>query len=145
MLPESVRLFFTPKAIVFGATIFLLIYVRFEERRIQDFSGCWNCGWQTRQALPLFVAAASVLVLRWWTALLAFLTSLKVAASVTFVGVLDNPLELERPWPILKSSCGINYERHPEFFFEIGIALFLTWVSSRYIYRILQTRFLTIE
>lgn len=137
------RRFFVLKPIVLGATIFLLFSVGIHERRLTDFGDCWTCGWQTRQAFFLFGAAALVVVLRWWTALLSLVASLKVIISVTVVtlwvwGYLP---ELERPWPPVISSCGTFYEAHPEFLFEVGIALFLTWVSARYLCRFLANHF----
>jgi hypothetical protein len=141
---SRVRFFFAPKAIAFGGAIFLLIYVGFEERRIEDFAGCWHCGWQTRQVFLLFVAAALVLVLRWWTSLLSLVASLKVIISLSLVTFLSDLAEIERPWPALKSSCGLFYETHPEFLLETAIALFLICVSVRYLCRLVGDRFVKI-
>jgi hypothetical protein len=67
-----------PKAIFLGAAIFLFIYVFDNERKAQEIVGCYDCGWDTRQAFFLLIASLSLLFGRLWSVIISSLASVKV-------------------------------------------------------------------
>jgi len=73
------------KAIFLGVAIFLLIFVNYEERKSMEIVGCWDCGWNTRQAFYLLIASVGLLIGRFWSVISALLLSLKVTYSVGYV------------------------------------------------------------
>jgi hypothetical protein len=79
-----------PKAIIFGIAIFLFIYVLDNERRIQEIVGCYNCGWNTRQAFFLLIASFSLLLGGFWSAIISLLASVKVLYSIGYVAFWNN-------------------------------------------------------
>jgi hypothetical protein len=128
-----------PTAIALGA-IFLLVYVGYHEREIERIAGCWDCGWETRQALYLVVAALGLLIGRLWSAIAALALSIKVAVSVSLVAFVENIAEVKGLWPILRSSIKWSLASHPEFFVEIALALYVGLSSVLLIWRVIAGR-----
>jgi hypothetical protein len=87
---------FKPRAIAFGGSIFLLIYVGYHERGIERIAGCWDCGWETRQTFYLMVAALGLLIGRLWSTVVSVTASIKVVVSVGLVAFAENIAEVKR-------------------------------------------------
>ena len=125
--------YLAPKLVICCITLLLVIYIAYHELLIESVAGCWDCGWETRDAVLLFGSAALLLMPKWWAAALSFVASIKVIVWVGMVAFWNN-IALKTFWPILKSSVAWSYRGHPEFFVEIGIAFLLTWTSANYLF-----------
>ena len=137
---KIVRYLFKPTAIVFGAAIVLWVYVGYHEHEIERVVGCWDCGWETRQALYLLVAALGLLIGRLWSAIVSLTLSIKVVVSVGLVAFAENTAEVKGVWPILRSSIKWSLAGHPEFFAEIALALGIGLSSGWFICRVISER-----
>ena len=120
---RSILFLVKPKAIIWGTAILLLLYVAYRERRTEELVGCWDCGWETRQAFYLLIAASTLLVPRRWPAIVSLLAGVKVLYSVGYLAFWNNITEVNGFWHILKASLRWTYEAHPEFFVAIAVAL----------------------
>ena len=142
-LKKAVIYLLKPKAIFFGAAIFLLIYVSVEERKSMEIVGCWDCGWETRQAFYLLVASAGLLISRFWGAAISLLASVKVIYSVGYVTFWNNMAEVRGVWHILKESLRWTYQAHPEYFVEILIAALISLYAISFLWRNISQRYLS--
>jgi uncharacterized membrane protein YjjB (DUF3815 family) len=116
------------KTVICGVAILLLMYVASREHQTEGFVGCWDCGWQTRQAFYLLIAASTLLLANWWASVISLLAGAKVLYSVGHLPFWNNMAEVHGVWRILKASLRWTSETHPEFFVEISLALV---ISSR--------------
>ena len=114
--------------------------VGYHEREIERFSCCWDCGWETRQAIYLVIAALGLLIGRLWSAIVSLIASMKVIITVGLVAFAENLAEVKGVWPILKSSVKWSLESHPEFFVEITLALGIGVSSGWLICRLVWER-----
>jgi hypothetical protein len=137
---QTLRRLFMPRPVAFGASIFLLIYVGYHEREIEQFSGCWDCGWETRQAVYLMVAALALVPGKLWSAIVSVVASVQVVVSVGLVAFAENIAEVKGVWPILRTSVKWSLAGHPEFFVEIALALGIGVSSGWLIWRVISAR-----
>ena len=105
-----------------------------------SISGCWDCGWETRQAFYLVLGIAGLLVARWWALLISLLLGLKVLYSIGYVCFWNNIAEAHGVWRILKSSLGWSVETHLEFFVELVIAAIVVSYAVLLLRRYLSNR-----
>src|ERR1051326_2162297 len=112
-----------PHVVLLVAAVFLLIYVRYYEYQIEQFAGCYDCGWETRQALYLLLGVAGLLVSRWWSLGISLLLALKVLYSIGSITFWNNIAETHGAWAILKSSLAWSSETHLEFFVLLAMAV----------------------
>jgi hypothetical protein len=125
-----------PKAIVFGACIFIWVFVSYHEREIERFSGCWDCGWDSGSYLSngccYRTLDRKVMVCDHF-----IVASMKVLMTIGLVAFAENMREVKGVWPILRSSVRWSNESHPEFFVEIilalGIGVSSCWIICRLI------------
>jgi hypothetical protein len=113
----------TPRATLFAVSIVLLTYVAYEEREVEKIVGCWDCGWETRQAFYLVLGVAGLLVARWWALLISLLLGLKVLYTIGHITLWNNFAEVHGVWRILKSSLRWSSDGHLEFFVELVMAV----------------------
>ena len=116
------------------------MYVGYHEREIERLVGCWDCGWETRQAFYLMVAALALLPGRLWSAIVSMVASVKVVVSVGLVAFAENIAEVKGVWPILRTSIKWSLAGHPEFFVEIALALGIGLSSGWLIWRGISAR-----
>lgn len=131
---------FTPRAILFAVAVVLLAYVAYKEREVEKIVGCWDCGWETRQALYLVLGVAGLLVARWWALLISSLLGLKVLYSIGYVTFWNNIAEVHGVWRILKSSLGWSAETHVEFFVELVMAAIVVCYAAQLLRRYVSNR-----
>jgi len=112
---RSILFLVKPKAIIWGTAILLLLYVAYRERRTEELVGCWDCGWETRQAFYLLIAASTLSIPRRWPAVVSLLAGVKVLCSVGYLAFWNDITEDIGFWHILKASLRWTYEAHPEF------------------------------
>src|SRR3954463_2989555 len=96
--------FVTPRVILFVTSLLLWAYVWYTEYQFEKIVGCWDCGWETRQTSLLVLAAAGLLLARWWSLALSVSLGLKVIYSIGSVTFWNNIAEVHGFWRILKSS-----------------------------------------
>jgi hypothetical protein len=130
-----------PKAIFFGLTLFLLIYVWDKESKMIEIVGCYDCGWFSRQVLFLFIASLGLLVNRFWGAIISLLLSMKVAYSSGHETFWNNMAEVNGNWRILKESLRWAYQSHPEFFIEIFVAVLIGLYATFFLWRDISRRY----
>ncbi|HEU0143482.1 MAG TPA: hypothetical protein VFQ47_01735 [Nitrososphaera sp.] len=140
-LKKAIIFFLKPKAIFFGVAIFLLIYISVEERKSMEIVGCWDCGWETRQAFYLLIASMGILIGRFWGAAISVLASVKVIYSIGAVAFWNNMAEVHGGWRILKESLRWSYQAHPEYFVEILIAMFICSYAVSFLWRNISRRY----
>ena len=124
-----------PKAVIFGVTVFLLFYIHYSEQKTIEFVGCYDCGWDTRQALLLLIASFCLLIGKPWPAVVSLLAALKVIYSVGSLAFFNNVVEAQGGWRILKASLAWTRETHPEYFVEIAVAVLIAAYSAAFIGR----------
>src|SRR5437660_1378452 len=83
--PRKTRSSTLLKALLIAAAVVLLVYIRHRENQINDIAGCYDCGWNMRQALLLVIGTVFLLFDPTWTAVVAFLSNLKVIYSIGYV------------------------------------------------------------
>ncbi|HEU0144055.1 MAG TPA: hypothetical protein VFQ47_04655 [Nitrososphaera sp.] len=132
-----------PKAIFLGAAIFLFIYVFDNERRVEEIVGCYDCGWDTRQAFYLLIASLGLLLGRLWSVVISLLASVKVIYSVGYLAFWNNMAEVRGVGRILKESLRWTYEAHPEYFVEIIIAVLIGSYATSSIWWHISRRYLS--
>jgi hypothetical protein len=101
----------------------LFVYIYRREQQINEFAGCYDCGWDMRQALLVVIGAFFLLFHRIWTAIVAFLAGLKVTYSIGYVVFLNNLMEVRGTWQIIRTSVHWAFELRPEHFIELPFAL----------------------
>jgi len=131
-----------PKAIIFGMAIFLFICVLDNERRVQEIVGCYDCGWNTRQAFFLLIASCSLLLGRFWSAIISLLASVKVIYSIGYVAFWNNIAEVHGSWRILKESLRWTYEAHQGYFAEFLLAVIVGSYATSFLWRNIFRRYL---
>ena len=134
-LKKTVCFLLQPKALLFGVAIFLLIYIHDSERKIIEVAGCYDCRWDTRQALFLLIASFGLLIGRPWGAVISLLAALKVVYSVGSLVCFNNVAEAQGGWRILEASLAWTRETHPEYFVEITAAVLIAAYSAVFIWR----------
>src|SRR6266496_4612071 len=111
------------KVLLISAAIVLFVYIYRREQQINEFAGCYDCGWDMRQALLVVFGATFLLFHRIWTAIVAFLAGLKVTYSIGYVVFLNNLMEVRGTWQIIRTSVHWTFELRPEHFIELLFAL----------------------
>ncbi len=142
-LKKAIIFLLQPKAIIFGVAVFLLIYVHDSERRVMEIVGCYDCGWDTRQAFYLLIASLGLLLGRLWSVIISLLASVKVIYSVGYLAFWNNMAEVRGIGRILKESLRWTYEAHPEYFVEIIIAVLIGSYAASFIWRNISRRCLS--
>ena len=130
----------TPRVILFVVAVALLIYVAYDEYQVEKIVGCWDCGWETRQAFYLVLGIVGLLLARWWALLISMLLGLKVLYSVGYVTFGNNFAEVHGVWRILKSSLRWSSEAHLEFFVELVMAAVVVCYAAHLLRRYLSNR-----
>ena len=130
----------TPRAILFVFAIVLLVYVAYNEYQVQKIVGCWDCGWETRQAIYLTLGVAGLLVSRWWALLISLLLGLKVLYSIGHITFWNNFAEVHGVWRILKSSLRWSSDGHLEFFVELVMAAIVVCYAADLLRRYVSNR-----
>jgi len=113
----------TQRILLFAAAVLLLIYVRYYEYQIERFAGCYDCGWETRQAFYLLLGVVGLLVRRWWSLVISLLLVLKVLYAIGRITFWNNIAEKHGALAILKSSLAWSSETHLEFFVLLAMAV----------------------
>jgi len=134
-LKKTVRFLLQPKAVILWAAVFLLIYVHDSERRVIEVAGCYDCWWDTRQALLLLIASLGLLTGRAWSVGISLAAALKVIYSIGSVACFNNVAEAQGGWRTLKASLAWTREAHPEYFVEIAAAALIAAYSAAFIRR----------
>ena len=112
-----------PRVLLLVAAVFLLIYVRYYEYQIENFAGCYDCGWETRQAFYLLLGVVGLLVRRWWSLAISILLALRVLYAIGRITFWNNIAETPGALAILKSSLAWSSETHLEFFVLLAMAV----------------------
>ena len=128
------------RAVLIGATVIVLIYVARHEARVHEFAGCYDCGWNLRQALLLVVGAVLLLFRFFWTAVVSLLASLKVIYSVGYMTFFNNFMEVHGTWQIVRTSTYWAWKLWPEHFLEFLLALVVFAIGVRSIALALHRR-----
>jgi hypothetical protein len=139
-MTSSLKRLVTPKAILFAVAVVLLIYVAYDERQTEKLAGCWDCGWETRQAFYLVLSVAGLLVAKWWALAISLLLGLKVLYSIGYVTFLINIGEVHGIWRALKSSLGWSAETHLEFFVTLTMAAIVVSFAVLLLQRLFSSR-----
>jgi hypothetical protein len=125
----------SPRVILFVFALALLAYVTHKERQAEALVGCWDCGWEMRQAAYLVFAVAGLLIARWWALALALVLALKVLYTIGYVTFWNNIAEVHGAWHILKSSLRWSLDGHLEFFVVLAMSVIVICYAARLVRR----------
>jgi len=137
-----------PKAVLFGISVFLFAYIFVTELRFESTWGCYNCGFNTRQAFLILIASFFLLIKRNWTVSIALLASLKVIYSIGFIifwnkTIRSYPTNHLTNWAILYDSITWSYyELEVIWFVELSIALIIFIYALLFLQQRFREKFL---
>jgi hypothetical protein len=134
-VPQRIRSSTLLKALLIAAAVVLFVYIRQRENQINEFAGCYDCGWNMRQALLLVIGTVFLLFNRVWTAVVSFIAGLKVIYSIGYVAFFNNVMEVHGLRQILRTSVHWTFELAPERFIELLLAIVVIVVSGRIVAR----------
>ena len=143
---KSTLLFlFQPKAILFGISIFLFIYVYVSEWRDNHAFGCYDCGFYTRQVLLLLTASSVLLIKRTWSVIISLLCSLKIVYTIGYLAFWNMAIRSDVSHPnnliILRDSISWAYEWKPILFIELIIALIIIIYAKVFLWQRISQKF----
>jgi hypothetical protein len=124
-----------PKVALIAGALVLFVYIYHRENQINEFAGCYDCGWDMRQALLLVIGTVFLLFHRIWAGAVSFLAGLKVIYSIGYVTFFNNFMEVHGMWQIVRTSVYWTVEIHPERFIELLMAIVVIVLSIRIIIR----------
>jgi hypothetical protein len=132
--------FVTTTAVLFAIAVLLLIYVSYNEYQVEKSVGCWDCGWETRQAFYLVLSVAGLLVARWWALLISMLLGLKVLYSIGHITFWNNFAEVHGFWRILRTSLRWSSDGHLHLFVELAMAAIVVCYAAHLLRRYVSNR-----
>lgn len=140
---------FQPKAILFGISIFLFIYVSVLEVRATQAYGCWNCGFDLRYGFLLVIASSTLLVKKHWSVIISLLASLKVVYTFGYLTLWNTELRTDSTsnlsiWMVLQDSISFSYEWNSIMFIELFIALAISIYAILFLWKSVSQKYLHI-
>lgn len=137
---------FQPKAILFGISIFLFVYVSVLEQRSNQAFGCWDCGFDTRRVFLLLVASFTLLIERNWSVIISLLASLKIVYTISYLAfwnmAIRSDVSNQSNLMILSDSISWAYEWKPILFAELIVGLIILISAILLLWQNISQKFL---
>jgi hypothetical protein len=128
------------KRVLIGIALVLFVYIARKEWRIQEITGCYDCGWNMRQAFFLLVGAFLSVFRSVWTAVISLLATFKVLYAIGYVTFFNNVLEVGGVGQIIRTSSYWTFKLWPEHFLQLAVALAVLALAGRIIVHAFRRR-----
>ncbi len=146
-IKSAVSNLFQIKAILFGISIFLVVYVPVLEQRSNRDFGCHDCGFEGRQVLLLLLASSTLLIKRNWSVIISLLASLKLVCTFGYLTFWNTELRIGSishlsNWMVLQDSISWVYEWNSMWLIELFITLIISFYSIQFLWQSIFQKFL---